>query len=332
MSKAETPVLAVRGSTGISVNRGPPSYDPVTSFPRINSKKCRAMVFSPNGQYFAWSDGAIISVVSVATWKTVVEIEKPKTMFISFSPNGTYLNSWETFYVSPEHPKGTPNLFIWRSATGELAQAYIQKKQMNWEPRYSKDERICARCVDGQVLFYEKGDFETPVYKINSPKVEGFSLSPGSVCHALCYMPGNSGPSFGKLFRYPKFEMCVASKTFFKADKVDMYWNNKGVNALLLTSTETDKTGASYYGKMSLHFLSTKGDTAIVLLNKEGPIYNVSWSPRGDEFCVVYGYMPAKAALFNEKCEVVFDFGSGPRNSIYFNPHGNYILLTQFLI
>lgn len=47
-----------------------------------------------------------------------------------------------------------------------------------------------------------------------------------------------------------------------------MYWNNKGVNALLLTSTETDKTGASYYGKMSLHFLSTKGDTAIVLLSK----------------------------------------------------------------
>lgn len=41
------------------------------------------------------------------------------------------------------------------------------------------------------MLFYEKGDFETPVYKINSPKVEGFSLSPGSVCHALCYMPGN---------------------------------------------------------------------------------------------------------------------------------------------
>lgn len=47
-----------------------------------------------------------------------------------------------------------------------------------------------------------------------------------------------------------------------------MYWNNKGTNVLLLTSTEVDKTGASYYGKQSLHFLSTKGDTAIVLLSK----------------------------------------------------------------
>lgn len=47
-----------------------------------------------------------------------------------------------------------------------------------------------------------------------------------------------------------------------------MYWNNKGTNVLLLTSTEVDKSGASYYGKQSLHFLSTKGETAIVLLSE----------------------------------------------------------------
>lgn len=47
-----------------------------------------------------------------------------------------------------------------------------------------------------------------------------------------------------------------------------MFWNSKGNNVLLLTSTETDKTGASYYGKQSLHFLNIKGDTAIVLLSK----------------------------------------------------------------
>ncbi|WP_411026313.1 eIF2A-related protein, partial [Salmonella sp. s58078] len=93
-----------------------------------------------------------------------------------------------------------------------------------------------------------------------------FSLSPGSAYHFLCYMPGTSasGPSFGKLFKYPNFghENCVANKTFFKADKVDVYWNNKGTYVLLLASTEVDKTGASYYGKQSLHFLTTKGYTA----------------------------------------------------------------------
>ena len=48
-------VLLVRGSTGIQIYQGPPSYDPVTSFPIL--KRCKAMVFSPNGQYFAWFDG-----------------------------------------------------------------------------------------------------------------------------------------------------------------------------------------------------------------------------------------------------------------------------------
>ena len=36
--------------------------------------------------------------------------------------------------------------------------------------------------------------------------------------------------------------------------------------------------------------------------------------------------MPAKAALFNLKCERVFDFGTGPRNLLYYNPFGNDIL------
>lgn len=65
----------------------------------------------------------------------------------------------------------------------------------------------------------------------------------------------------------------------------------------------------------------------IVIAGKEGPIYAVSWSPLGTEFCVVYGFMPAKATLFNLKCEAVFNLGSGSRNSIYYNPHGNNILL-----
>jgi translation initiation factor 2A len=61
---------------------------------------------------------------------------------------------------------------------------------------------------------------------------------------------------------------------------------------------------------------------------KEGPIYSVEWSPKSSEFCVVYGFMPSKATLFNIKCEPVFEFGTGPRNCIYYNPHGNNILLS----
>lgn len=39
--------------------------------------------------------------------------------------------------------------------------------------------------------------------------------------------------------------------------------------------------------------------------------------------------MPAKVSLFNMKAEPIFDFGTGPRNLAYFNPHGNNILYVS---
>ena len=93
----------------------------------------------------------------------------------------------------------------------------------------------------------------------------------------------------------------LASKSFFQADSVEMTWNSQGSSCLLLTQSEVrgtstipplhhytitpfyhpqvDKTGGSYYGKQQLHFMSTKGDTAMVGLspfhqNYISPIHN----------------------------------------------------------
>jgi len=123
----------------------------------------------------------------------------------------------------------------------------------------------------------------------------------------------------------------LASKSFFQADRVDIFWNDRGNSALVMTTMDVDKTGASYYGKQGLHYLSTKGETALVSLSDEGPIHAVEWSPKSDEFCVIYGYMPSsKATLFNTKCEPVFEFGKKQRNSIHYNPFGNILLLGGF--
>lgn len=88
-----------------------------------------------------------------------------------------------------------------------------------------------------------------------------------------------------------------------QADKVDMYWNSKGSYVLLLTSTETDKTGASYYGKQSLHFLTTKGDTAIVLLSEYLNIIHVHVSVA---FCLELIHLEPlkKITIMLELCEV----------------------------
>jgi hypothetical protein len=39
---------------------------------------------------------------------------------------------------------------------------------------------------------------------------------------------------------------------------------------------------------------------------------------------VVYGFMPAKASLFNQKAELVFDYGSGPKAGGTFKRDGKY--------
>lgn len=42
---------------------------------------------------------------------------------------------------------------------------------------------------------------------------------------------------------------------------------------------------------------------------QEGPIHDVQWSPRGDYFVTVAGFMPAKSTLFTDKCVAKYDLG-----------------------
>ncbi|XP_043254699.1 eukaryotic translation initiation factor 2A [Colletes gigas] len=328
------PCVAVRGSIGVSLGQGPPSYEPVKTFPKDDSKTCKAMVFSPEGSFFAWVNGISTKVLQCDTWKVTTEIKRPKISSIQFSTRGTYFMTWEPFIVTQSNPQGSPNLHIWKSENGELVNSLIQKKQLDWMPQWSSDEKLCGILIGAEVILYEDVNFSKIAHKINVAKVATFSISPSNTpYHILCYMPGKSGqPSFGRLFQYPKFEstQSLANKSFFQADRVNMYWNNVGTSALLMTCLEVDKTGASYYGKQTLHYLNTKGETAMVMFSKEGPIHAVEWSPKNTEFCVIYGFMPAKATLFNLKCESIFEFGVLHRNSIYYNPQGNILILTGF--
>jgi translation initiation factor 2A len=66
------------------------------------------------------------------------------------------------------------------------------------------------------------------------------------------------------------------------------------------------------------------------LLDKEGPIHDVTWSPSSKQFGVVYGYMPAKTTIFDQRANVVHTFNLGPRNTILFSPHGRFVLVAGF--
>lgn len=326
--------FAVRGSTGVHVAQGPPAFGTVDQFVPIDTKSCRAICFSPNGQYMATASGQTLKLWRTDTWTDVATIEGTKAYFLVFSPLSRYLMTWEPYEVSKDKPQGSPNLNLYKCENGELVKGFMHKSQTNWEPKWSDDEKIFSKLQNNDVIFYEDCNFEYIIYRINCFKVASYSIcSTQNAHHVICHMPGGKGqPAFARLFAYPKFEaqQALACKSFFNADSVEYFWNSKGTHCILLTTTEQDKTGKSYYGKQSLHFIGINGSTNVITLAKEGPIYSVAWSPKGHEFCVVYGFMPAKASIFNLKSEVIFELGTGPRNAIYYNPHGNILLLGGF--
>ncbi len=105
-----------------------------------------------------------------------------------------------------------------------------------------------------------------------------------------------------KLYAYPNLSETISAKSMFRASDVSFLWSPSGAAVLVKTSTDVDATGQSYYGESKLAFMSADGKTeGNVTLGKEGPIHDVAWSPAGREFVVIYGFMPAKATLFDVK-------------------------------
>lgn len=66
------------------------------------------------------------------------------------------------------------------------------------------------------------------------------------------------------------------------------------------------------------------------MLDREGPIHDVQWSPTGRDFAIIYGFIPGKATLFGEKAKPKFEFGSVSFNTIVWAPSGRFLCLAGF--
>ncbi|KAM9813123.1 eukaryotic translation initiation factor 2A [Syngnathus typhle] len=328
------PLLAVRESGGTSLFCGPPTCQEHAAFTR-DPRASQCLTFSSDGSRLAWCNGKVVSVARTSDASPVATLELPKTAMLRFSPLANILVTWQPYTKSGEAAQGDANLRLWELPGGSLLKGLFQKKADAWCPSWSQDEKMAVRMVSNELHFFEDNNFNVIANKLHVQKIANFELSPGAHPSKVCvYVPGSKGaPSFVRLFQYPRLAepgAALASKSFFKADRVNMQWNNKASAVLVTASTEVDKSGASYYGEQTLHYLHVGGETAHVQLAKSGPIYDVAWSPNCSHFCVVYGFMPAKATVFNLKCDAVFDFGTGPRNAAYYSPQGHILVLAGF--
>ncbi|XP_078488594.1 eukaryotic translation initiation factor 2A [Ciona intestinalis] len=329
----ELPQLVVRGANGLSLLKW--KTDGTSEENKICDQKCRTTKFSNDGKLFAWCDMKQVHIMEMGSGNILSSINQPRTFAMYFSPDAKLLCTWEQYAVTKDTPAGTPNFNIWNVSDGSCVHNSIQKKVNGWRPDWLPGTTICGKLTGQSVQFYEDNDFKTAKHRLSIEKLEVFEVAPNlkPPHRVACFVRGaRGGPASVKIFQYPKFttDEVVANKSFFKADTVSIKWNNRGTELLVTAAVDVDTTGESYYGEQSLHFMSCSGETSIVQLSKKGPIYDSAWSPLSNQFCVVFGFMPAKACLFNNKCNKTFEFGSTPKNECYYNPHGNLLILAGF--
>lgn len=62
-----------------------------------------------------------------------------------------------------------------------------------------------------------------------------------------------------RIFQVPNWKAVLSSKSFFKADRVQLKWNALGTSVLVFAQTDADKTGKSYYGETNLYLMTVTG-------------------------------------------------------------------------
>ena len=130
-----------------------------------------------------------------------------------------------------------------------------------------------------------------------------------------------------KIFAYPNFARMLASWSCGRSAHVVLSWNKPGTKLLAITAPAKDSDSF----KCDIRLMDVDGSSIDVPHVSDGPVYSVKWTPNGEHFCTVYRFEPARATLYNLEGEPIFDFGTGPRNSLYFNePHDSLLCFGGF--
>ncbi|KAG8217066.1 eukaryotic translation initiation factor eIF2A-domain-containing protein [Butyriboletus roseoflavus] len=323
---------AFRAQKNLGLVGGTPDYIPLSGFvcPDIPA---RTYHYSNDGRLFAYALPSVVRIFQAEGAKLLQELNIPNIVELQFSPRGTYISTWER-PVKLEDGAQHKNLRIFSVSTGEELIAFTQKSQEGWDLQYTISESHAIRLVSQEVQVFRPAEWGKGV--VEKLRVEGasmVSLSPGLNPSVAVFVAEKKGaPANIKIYGLLALSSVpTCSKTFYKADRAQIKWNDLGTQALVVTQTEVDNSNMSYYGETSMYLLSAAGNfDCRVTLDKEGPIHDVAWSPNSKEFGIVYGYMPAKTMLFDQRVRTLHDFGSAPHNTISFNPQCRLLFLAGF--
>ncbi|KAL8479290.1 hypothetical protein ACS0TY_026230 [Phlomoides rotata] len=325
--------ILVRDSGGFTIWDGPPfsNGEPRAKLDKIS---CSTTKFSDDGSKLMviGSD----SRISIYNSRNLVEIrilQVPNVLAASISPCGNYVQTFQKF-SSPQDK----NVVLWKIETSESVYQVFQKNmsKATWPSiRFSSDEAVAARLATNEVQFFDPADFSKGiVHRLRVPGIAAFELSKAPGSYVAVFVPESKGmPANVQIFSSAKElqSQSVARKSFFRCSSVQLNWSYDSTGLLIVVQSDVDKTNQSYYGETKLNYLTTDATyEGLVPLRKEGPVHDVQWSYSGKEFAVVYGFMPAMATIFDRKCNPLLELGTGPYNTVRWNPKGKFICLAGF--
>lgn len=316
------------------------NYEDATPEPRA-SQECRKAFYSKDGSRFAYTQPDGVYVFDTKTQaELAVKIEMADVMDIMFSPRGLYVVIWcKPVCLDRALGQWNNNVKLYNISTQLVVGEWLKNQQNGWMPQFTADELMMAR---GGALAKEIHVFEITTatkelgqplhrYKANDP-IQLFQVSPGRNPAMAVFIPEQGGkPGLVCVYNIPSFNQPICLKNFFKADRCQLKWNSLGTALLALALTDHDSTNQLYYGETTLYLLGIAGLYDLrITLDKEGPIHDITWSPTGREFAVLYGFMPSLTMFFDARGNAIHMLPMAPRNTILYLPQARYVLVAGF--
>ncbi|GLT91582.1 hypothetical protein SLE2022_094630 [Rubroshorea leprosula] len=325
--------ILVREPEGFSIWDGPPFNNNQPSI-KLERVPCNSAKFSDDGsRLMVMKPDYVITIYEGSTFKGIRSFQVPNVSAASLSPCGTYLQTFQKSTTPQEK-----NVVLWKIESGDSVYSHFQKNmtKATWPSiRFSSEEAVACRLATNEIQFFDAGDFSKGIVdRLRIPGVAGVELSnlPGS--HVAAFVPESKGsPASVQIYASGKElqSQPLARRSFFRCSTVQLNWNHGSTGLLVVVQSDVDKTNQSYYGESKLNYLTTDGAfEGVVPLRKEGPIHDVQWSYSGNEFAVVYGFMPASVTVFDKKCKPLLELGTGPYNTIRWNPKGKFLCVAGF--
>ncbi|KAJ9534882.1 hypothetical protein QJQ45_029558 [Haematococcus lacustris] len=320
--------------------------------------------YEPASSCLAATDGSRIFVAhpnAVDTYDTqhptAGSLAEPGVVFLHASPGGSFLVTCQKPQKNVETGAPMKNIKVWD--LGSLAPVFsfgVKSVSRDSWPllQWAADDSCLAVAVPHTAMVFSRADGFAAARKVSIKGLTSCAMCPSAAHGQLlaAFIPESKGaPASAGLYPLeggPE-PTPTTRKSFFRTQGAKLMWNKTGSALLVMSYADVDATNQSYYGEQKLHYMPAdpkRSDaTATVALPKDGPVHDVQWSPAGDFFLTVAGFMPAKASsggrepmgvrfsgttLWDANCKPLFDFGSGPFNMVRWNPFGRFIALMGF--